>query len=155
DASCALKTGGVKWTYTYTANNDIDLETDPLTRQTDYIYDSTGNLTRVARKDSGGSVKALTCFERDSSGQVTASVQSTNLTIPAGPTDPCTGNKTLFGYDTYGNQTCVVNARFSATTTCASSPGKKATFIYDLGGRLLYPRTRLAKTPGQARAGIP
>src|SRR5437870_10430156 len=32
--------GGVKWTYTYTANNDIDLETDPLTRQTDYIYDS-------------------------------------------------------------------------------------------------------------------
>ncbi len=138
DANCQLKASGVKWTYAYTANNDIDLETDPLGRQTDNIYDSVGNLTRVARKDSGGAVKALTCFERDSFGQVNASVQSTDLQIPGSPTASCTGNRTLFGYDSYGNRTCVVNARFSATTTCASSTGPQKSFIYDLGGRLLF-----------------
>ncbi len=123
---------------TYTIYNDPDLQTDPLGRRVDYIYNSTGNLTRLARLDSSGAVKALTCFEVESTGLVTASVQPTDLLVPASPTDPCTGNKTLYGYDAAGNQTCVVNARFSSTTTCATSPGRKATFIYDLAGRVIY-----------------
>ncbi len=142
DANCQLKAGGVKWTFTYTANNDIASETDPLDRLTEYVYDAAGNLTRVVRKDSqvnGRAVGALTCFERDPlTGQMTASVESTDLVVPPGPTDPCTGNRTLYGYDTYGNQTCVVNARFSSTTQCSQSPAKKTTFQYDLGGRLLF-----------------
>jgi RHS repeat-associated protein len=127
---------------TYTANNDPDLVTDPLGRQTDYIYDTTGNLTRVARK-VGTDVKALTCFGYNSDGLVTSSVQSTNLTIPSGATDPCTGNKTILEYDSAGRANCVVNARFSASHTCASGSGKKLTVIYDSAGRVTYSTNEL------------
>jgi len=140
---------------TYTAYNDPDLQTDALGRQVDYIYNSTGNPTRLVRTDVNRAVKALTCFEVDSSGLVTASVQSTNLLVPAGPTDPCTGNKTLYGYDSPGNQTCVVNARFSPTTTCASDPGRKATFIYDLAGRVKYATDEITNNVRPVRGTAP
>ncbi len=152
DASCQLKTGGVKWTFTYTARNDIDLETDPLGRQTDYVYDTPGNLTRVIRKDAGGAVKALTCFERDSAGLVTASVASTDLVVPPGPTDQCTGNRALLGYDSYGNQTCVVNPRFSSAQPC-SSITTKSTFAFDNGGRLQSVTNELRQASGTAESG--
>jgi YD repeat-containing protein len=99
DVNCQLKSGGVVWTFAYTPTNDLDLATDPLGRQTDYVYDASGNLTRVIRKDPGGAVKALTCLERDGAGQVTALVESTDLQVPPQPTDTCTGNKTTIGYD--------------------------------------------------------
>jgi YD repeat-containing protein len=141
DANCQLKVSGVDWTFSYTANNDIDLETDPLGRQTDYIYDASGNLTRVVRKDAGAVIKALTCFERNTEGLMTALVESTDLMLPAGPTDPCTGNKTLFEYDTYGNQTAVVDPRFSGQPT-----PPKTIFTYDLGGRTLTVTNELSHT---------
>ena len=141
DASCQLKMGGVSSTFTYTANNDVDLETDPLGRQTDYIYDGSGNLTRVVRKDAGAVIKALTCFERDSAGLMTALVESTDLVLPAGPTDPCTGNRTLFEYDANGNQTAVVDPRFSGQPT-----PPKTIFSPDLGGRVLTITNELSHT---------
>ena len=153
--NCQLKSGGVKWTFTYTSNNDVDLETDPLGRQIDYVYDSTGNLTRIVRKDLAGAVKALMCLELDSGGQTTATVQSSNLVLPPGPTDACTGNRALYGYDAYGNVTCIVNARFTATTTCASDPGKKKSFIYDLGGRMLYLTDEITNNIRPVRGAAP
>ncbi|MEE8519568.1 MAG: DUF6531 domain-containing protein [Dehalococcoidia bacterium] len=141
DANCLLKISGVDWTFTYTANNDVDLETDPLGRQTDYVYDSTGNLTRIARKDATSVIKLLTCFERNTEGLMTALVDSTDLVLPAGPTDPCTGNKTLFEYDTFGNQTSVVDPRFSGQPT-----PPKTTFFPDLGGRVLTVTNELSHT---------
>ncbi len=78
-----------------------------------------------------GTIGALTCFERDTAGQVTAVVESTNLTLPSSPTGACTGNKTLFEYDAYGNQTGVIDPRFSAQPT-----PPKTVLTYDLGGRM-------------------
>lgn len=141
DASCQLKVGGVKWTFTYTSLNDIDLVTDPLGRLTDNIYDSTGNLTRIVRKDSGGAIKQLTCIEVNSSGLPTAFVQSTDLTVPGGATDPCTGNRTKLEYDQYGNRTAIVDARFSGQPT-----PPKTNFTYDLGGRMLTVTNELSHT---------
>ena len=141
DANCLLKVGGVDSTFTYTADNDIDLATDPLGRQTDYIYDSTSNLTRIVRKDAGAVIKALTCFERNAEGLMTALAESTDLVLPAGPTDPCTGNKTLFEYDANGNQTAVVDPRFSGQPT-----PPKTIFGPDSGGRVLTITNELSHT---------
>jgi YD repeat-containing protein len=138
NTSCALKTGGVKWTYTYTAKNDIDLETDPLGRTTDYVYDANGNLTEVIRKDASSNSKLRTCFTRPTSGTdkglVTELIESTTLTN-------CTGNKTKFTYDTYGNQTEVIDPRFSSQGTPS-----KTTMTYDLGGRRLTVDNELGHT---------
>ncbi|HLF77761.1 MAG TPA: RHS repeat-associated core domain-containing protein [Dehalococcoidia bacterium] len=127
DTSCALKSGGVQSTFAYTAKNDIDLETDPLGRQTDYVYDANGNLTDVIRKDASSNVKLRTCLTRPTSGTneglVTEIIESTTLTN-------CTGNTTKFEYDSYGNQTAVIDARFSSQ---GSPP--KTEIEYDLGGR--------------------
>jgi RHS repeat-associated protein len=133
-ANCTLKQGGVRWTFTYTAKNDVDLATDPLGRQTDYVYDGDGNLTEVIRKDDGGATKARTCFTRDSAGLMTELIESTNLS-------DCTGNKTKFEYDSYGNQTAVVDPRFSG-----QEDPPETTFTYDLGGRLLTVTNELGHT---------
>lgn len=131
DADCQLKADGVMWTFSYTPKNDPDLETDPLGRQTDYVYDTPGNLTRIIRKDEAEAVKALTCFERDDAGQLTGLVESTDLVVPPAPMDPCTGHKTKFEYDQYGNLTAVIDPRFSSQPT-----PPQTTFTYDLGGRM-------------------
>jgi len=144
--SCQTVGSPKKWTFTYTSKNDISSETDPLGRYTDYIYDNDvnslnkGNLTRIAKRDSqAGAIRAITCFEPNLQGLVTGIVESTNLVLPGDPAAPtCVGNRSLFAYDTYGNQTCAVNARFSATALCSGGAVEKSTFIYDLGGRLLY-----------------
>ncbi len=141
DATCGLKQAGVKWTFTYTAKNDVDLATDPLGRQTDYIYDTAGNLTRVVPKDAGGAIKQLTCFELNTAGLPIAIVRSTDLTVPSGATDPCTGSKTKLEYDQYGNRTAVVDARFSGQQT-----PPKTSFTYDLGGRALTVTNELSHT---------
>jgi RHS repeat-associated protein len=141
------------WTYTYTSNNDIDLETDPLNRKSDYIYDSSGNLTRIARKDSSNNVKALVCLERDSAGLVTAVVQSTDLVIPSGATDQCTGNRLQAGYDTYGNLNCLVNPRFSSATQTCSQRSTKATFSYDAGSRQLSSTNELRQPVSTGESG--
>jgi RHS repeat-associated protein len=141
------------WTYTYTSKNDVDLATDPLGNQVDYIYDSSGNLARIAGKDGTGAVKALNCYERDSSGLVTATVQSTDLVIPSGATDQCTGDRTQSGYDSYGNQTCTVDARFSSTSQSCSQITTKATYAYDLGGRLLSVTNELRQPVGTPETG--
>ena len=140
DADCQLEADGVKWTFTYNPNKDLDLETDPLGRQTDYVYDTPGNLTRVIRKDEAEAVKALTCFERDAAGQLTALVESTDLVVPPGPTDPCTSHQTEFEYDQYGNLTALIDPRFSSQPT-----PPKTTFTYDLGGRMLSVTNELAE----------
>ncbi|HLF79433.1 MAG TPA: DUF6531 domain-containing protein [Dehalococcoidia bacterium] len=133
DANCALAGGGVKWTYTYTAKNDIDLETDPLGRQTDYIYDTNGNLTEVQRKDGGGNIKLRTCYTVNSAGLVTEQIESTTLSN-------CTGNVTKLEYDTYGNQTAVIDPRFSGAGT------PKTTMTYDTTGRRLTVTNELNHT---------
>ncbi|MDO8616279.1 MAG: RHS repeat-associated core domain-containing protein [Dehalococcoidia bacterium] len=144
DANCALIQNGKVWTNTYNALNEILSETDPLNRYTQYIYDSstTGNLTRTVRKDAqNGTVKALTCATFNSAGQPIASVESTDLIVPPGPTDPCTGNKTIFEYnDAYKNLTGVVNPRFSGS----GSP--KTTFTSDAAGRVTSKTDELGHT---------
>ena len=112
------------WTYAYTALNDIDLETDPLGRDTDYVYDASGNLTEVIKKDDLGSVVSRTCFTRDSAGLMTELNESTTLTN-------CTGYTTKLQYDTNGNPTEIINARFSGQPT-----PPKTTFTFDVGGRV-------------------
>jgi RHS repeat-associated protein len=139
--------------YTYTSKNDVDLATDARGNQTDYIYDSSGNLTRIAGKDGSGNVKALICYERDSSGLVTATVQSTDLTIPSGTTDQCTGDRTEMGYDSYGDQTCLVDARFSSTSQSCSQIATKTTYTYDAGGRQLSATSELRQPVGTAESG--
>ncbi len=127
--TCLLKDGGKKWTFTYTALNDIDLETDPRDNKTEYIYDGSGNLTRVIRKDAGNVVKGLTCLERDGFGQLAALVQSTDLVVPPGPTDPCTGHRTTFTYDAYG-------LLDEVDGPLASTPNDLTNYDFDVGGRL-------------------
>jgi RHS repeat-associated protein len=141
NSSCTLKVAGVKWTFTYTSRNDVDLATDPLGRVTGYIYDSSGNLTRLVRKDSGGVIKQLSCVELSSAGLPTTVVNSTDLTLPAGVTDPCTGNKTKLEYNTYGNNTGVVDPRFSGQPT-----PPKTTLSPDLGGRVSTVTNELSHT---------
>lgn len=118
DAGCDLDTGADQWTFSYTGRNDPDLATDPLGRERDFIYDSNGNLTRVVREDDSDNIMMLTCFEYgNSDGQVTAVVESTNLTLPGSATDPCTGNKTTYEYDATGNLEAVTDPRFSGQMT--------------------------------------
>ncbi len=144
DANCDLLTpSGVDWEYTYNSRNDPKTETDPLDRETEFIYDdegipaNNGNLSRIVRRDApAGSIVALTCFELDSAGLTLAQVESTDLILPAGATDSCTGNRTQFGYDAAGNQTCLVGARFSSPTLDCDQISQRSTFSYDLGGRL-------------------
>ncbi|MBI3977257.1 MAG: RHS repeat-associated core domain-containing protein [Chloroflexi bacterium] len=125
DAACGLKVGGVAWSVACTAQNDPDLATDPLGRQTDWAYDGTGNLTEILEKDEAGSVTRRTCFSRDSVGQVTARTESTTLL-------DCTGDTTRYEYDGYGNQTAVIDPRYSGEPT-----PPKTTLGYDLAGRLI------------------
>ena len=114
NSSCTLKMGGVKWTFTYTASNDIDLATDPLGRQTDYVYDVNANLTEIIRKDGSSNVKLWTCLTRPTSGAdeglVTEVIESTTLSN-------CTGNKTKLEYDSTGNIVGVIDPRFSGSGT--------------------------------------
>lgn len=135
------------WTFTYTTSNDVDLETDAMSRQVDYVYDGVGNMTQIARKDSGGAIKALTCFERNSSGLTTAIVESTNLVQ-----SPCTGNRTQFDYDVHGNLTCEVNARFSSGSPC-DQIAIKSTFTYDAGNRLETAMNELRQPSGSPESG--
>ncbi len=134
DANCDLAQGGVDWEFIYTANNDVDLATDPLGRQADYVYDGDGNVTEVIRKDDGGATKARICFTVDDTGLVTELIESTTLT-------DCTGNTTEFDYDDYGNQTAVTDPRFSG-----HQDPPQTTFTYDLGGRLLTSTNELGHT---------
>ncbi len=156
NSSCQLKAGGVRWVYTYTSLSDIASGTEPLMRRTDYVYDSIGNLTRIARKDSAtGPIRTLACFEHDTFGLTTATVESTDLQLPGSPTGTCIGNRTLLGYDGYGNQTCVVNARHTATTSCTSEPAPKTTLIYDVGGRMLFATNELVNSSRPVKGAMP
>lgn len=134
DANCDLDTNGVQSTFTYTANNDLDLITDPLGRQTDYVYDASGNLTEVIRKDDQAAIVSRTCFTRDGDGLMTEFIESTTLS-------DCTGNVTEFEYDTYGNQTAVIDPRFSS-----QQDPPKTVMTYDLGGRMLTVTNELNET---------
>jgi RHS repeat-associated protein len=125
DGNCNLKSGGVAATFTYTPLNDIAQATDLLGRLTVYSYDASGNLVQVAHKDASGSTVSLTCFARNSAGEVTAKIESTTLT-------DCTGNTTSYTYDTYGNQTSVTDPRFVGQP----NPPQQI-FTYDLAGRML------------------
>ncbi len=134
DTSCNLKPppDDKAWNYSFTPKNDIETETDPLNHQTEYIYDSVGNLTRVVRRETpGGTIKSLTCFEyKDAPGRQTAILKSTDLVLPGSETADCTGNRTKFEYDdVYDNLTATINAEFSDTGT------PKTTFAVDAGGR--------------------
>ena len=128
-------------TLTYNSNNGLLTATDPLSRVASYVYDTAGNPTRAIRKDAGGVVKALTCFEINANGLPVAVVESTDLVVPPGPTDPCTGNKTKLEYDQHGNATAVIDPRFSGQPT-----PPKTTLSYDLGGRTLTATNELAHT---------
>ena len=90
DVNCDLDGGGVKWTYTYTALNDLDLVTDPRGNKTAYVYDSSGNLVQVKKLNSSDAEVQRTCMTRDSDGLVTEVIESTSLV-------DCTGNLTVYG----------------------------------------------------------
>ncbi|HLF79735.1 MAG TPA: RHS repeat-associated core domain-containing protein [Dehalococcoidia bacterium] len=127
-----------EWTFEYTSTNDVELATDPLGRMTDFAYDGAGNLIQVTDKDASSVVKRMTCYTRPTSGSnkglVTEEIESTTLT-------DCTGNKTKFEYDSYGNVTGVINARFSSQGT-----PPKATLTYDAAGRVLTATNELSHT---------
>jgi RHS repeat-associated protein len=122
DSNCALASGGVKWTYIYNSRNDVELEVDPLGHATDYVYDSIGNLRQVIRRDGTGATVQRTCFNRDEDGLVTELIESTTLSS-------CVGHRSLFGYDTYGNMTSVIDPRFANDAVQPLSAVKMGTFL--------------------------
>ena len=67
-----------------------------LELKTAYVYDSSGNLVQVKKLNSSDAEVQRTCMTRDSDGLVTEVIESTSLV-------DCTGNLTVYGYDTYGN----------------------------------------------------
>ena len=88
---------------------------DSRGNKVDYVYDGSGNLTQVFRKDSGDVVKQMTCFTRDGDGLVTELIESTNLST-------CSGNTTLYDHDTYDNVVTVVDPRLSSLGTPPRPP---------------------------------
>ncbi len=126
DVNCDLDGGGVKWTYTYTALNDLDLVTDPRGNKTAYVYDSSGNLVQVKKLNSSDAEVQRTCMTRDSDGLVTEVIESTSLV-------DCTGNLTVYGYDRYGNVASVTNAQHSGGANVAPSAVKVGFFIKKSG----------------------
>ncbi len=147
DASCNLKPppDNKAWTYAYTFFNDIASEVDPLNRETQYVYDSVGNLMRTLRLESvGGNIRSLTCFEYHDGtapGRQTAILKSTDLVRPVSDTADCTGNRTKFEYnDAYDNLTATINPEFSGAGT------PKTTFAVDAGGRTTSVTNELTHT---------
>jgi YD repeat-containing protein len=136
DQNCALESLGKKSAFTYNTLNDPITEQDPLGRETEYRYNAAGNRTRVIKRATGGAILQLTCFGQDSFGQTTSLVASTDLVLPGTDDAACTGNKTLFGYDSAGNQTCQAGARHVGAAPDCSSVVKRVTRAYDAGGRL-------------------
>lgn len=94
------------------------------------VYDGDGNLTRIVRMDDSSNILLLTCFEYDGDGLVTATVESTDLQLPAEVDDPCTGNRREFEYNSYGNLVAVTDPRFSGL---GSPP--QTVFDPDIAGR--------------------
>jgi RHS repeat-associated protein len=134
NSSCGLKTGGVASSFTYTSKNDLDLATDALGRKLDPSYDSYGNVTGVLSKDASNNVKLKSCFTIGSLGVVTEAIRSSTLT-------DCTGNKTKFTYNAYGEPLTAVNPRFSGQGT-----PPQTSLTYDTSGRVTSSTDELGHT---------
>lgn len=134
NSSCQLKSGGVKWSFTYTSANQLDLATDPLGRRTDYVYNGSGHLTEIRQQDSGGSNKARTCFTVNSNARPIEVIASTTLSN-------CTGNLAKLEYDAHGRLTATVDPRFSGQQT-----PPKSTLTYDAAGRTTQVKDELNTT---------
>ena len=123
--------------YTYTSQNLVDTAIDPLGRVTDYDYDGSGNLTRIAFAVDT-SDEAVQQFEYDAIGNQTASIDENGhrteyqydalnrlvrVTFAVGTSDQASQQ---FEYDGDGNRTAFVDEN-----------GNRTEYEYDLMGRLI------------------
>ena len=136
---CQLKPGGVKWTFAYTAKNDLDLEADPLGRQTTvtrpsgsattYTYDARDLLTSIT-----DALLNPTSYGYDDAGRLT----SVTHTGPGGPLQS-------FSYtlDDSGNRTAVTSGggtesytldALNRITNVVYPNGDTVSYTYDANG---------------------
>lgn len=139
------------FTYTYYADNLVESVTDPLSRETTYVYDASGNLTQVTRL--AGTQNALTA----SFGYDPTFSQLTSVTDPLNHT-------TSFGIDAHGNTTSITDALTHQTTISYDSEGRPLSitdpltherqFAYDtVGGDLVSITDPLNRVTSQSFDG--
>ena len=119
-------------TYTYTANGQLEPETDPLGRVTKHVYDTNGNETQTIRHFVAGQTatadrNVATTFAYDEGPTPDVGLVTTE-------TDPL-GNATEYAYDALGRQTSETLA--GDATTDATIPELTRTTGYDELGNVL------------------
>jgi RHS repeat-associated protein len=116
-------------TYTYTSNDQLDTETDPLGRVTKHVYDTNGNETSVIRNFVSGESST---HERNVTATYAYDPASTagKAGLVTAETDPL-ANQTTFGYDNLGRRTS------EALPGDTSIPALTRTTAYDELGNVL------------------
>ena len=122
------------WTYAYNSRGRMTQAIDPIGRETDYVYDTTGlDLVQIKQKRSGG-------FD------VIASKTYNNQHEPLTITDAA-GQTTTLVYNAAGQILTVTNAKGETTTNsydgngdllsvAGPTPGSATTYTYDAFGRV-------------------
>ena len=121
--------GQVVTSYTYTAHDQLETETDPLGRVTKHLYDSDGNEVALIRNYlSGQSVTPTRNVETDSAYDANTSAGLAGLVTSV--TDPA-GAVTSYTYDDLGRQLT------SASAADTGVPADTTTSVYDELGNVL------------------
>jgi RHS repeat-associated protein len=92
--------------YTYTANDQLDTETDPLGRVTKYAYDTYGNLTSTTKNFVSGQPQTADQNVVSSSAYYQATAAG-KAGLPTSETDPV-GKTSTHTYDLLGRETTEV-----------------------------------------------
>ncbi|MBE9137977.1 VCBS repeat-containing protein [Nodosilinea sp. LEGE 07088] len=132
DSAANGETDDVVTSYTYTSNGLLDIETDPLGRQTDYDYDTLGRLMQ-ATYAKGTTDEAIWQYEYNAAGNQTALIdpnghrteyvfdalnRMTTITYAKGTPEEAIE---YFFYDDAGNQTAVIDANGNRSETLYDS----------------------------------
>ncbi|MBE9075751.1 VCBS repeat-containing protein [Romeria aff. gracilis LEGE 07310] len=135
DSAANGETDDVVTAYTYTSLGLLDVETDPLGRQTDYDYDALGRMTRVTYA-KGTADETIWHYEYNAVGNQTAIVdpnghrteyafdamnRMTQVTYAKGTADEATER---YEYDVAGNQVASIDAN-----------GNRSQSVYDVMNR--------------------
>ena len=139
--------------YTYTPDGQIDLETDPLGRVTDYDYDGSGRLIRLTYP-VGTVDEAVQEFEYDNAGNLTAFIDENgnrteykydamNRLVQIIEPDPDGSGSlaspiTIYTYDLDGNLLSITDARGNVTSNEYDSMGRRTKTINAQGQEILY-----------------